>query len=221
MPSYSCFSCFHVIKVASWNHFLPLPLHQQREGTLFGCCGKNTRRCQPFHRDSHLVHSLVGKTVTFCFHAEFSYAGNKSSTCMHWGKQIPTDKAKPVVLWPCWPDFICRVGLALCHSALSKEAEFGSLIWRPPGLQSFIIFALVFSTSRLLLLSRLCWGRSWWTGEQNVCYLGSALLPASGGVTACHGGRSTIWCKPSWLIVELGGRWGKVGKVGKVGGGGR
>lgn len=58
---------------------------------------------------------------------------NKSSNCMHWGKQIPTDKAKPVVLWPCWPDFICRVGLALCHSALSKEAELGSLIWRPPS----------------------------------------------------------------------------------------
>lgn len=90
---------------------------------------------------------------------------------MWWGgeEQIPADKARPVVLWPCWPDIICLY-LPPCHSpsVMKREplhcskVETGSLIRHPPVLQIFSLFTLVFSTWKLLLLSRVCWTGGGW-----------------------------------------------------------
>lgn len=77
--------------------------------------GKNTRRWRPFRRDSHLVHSLVVKTVAFCFHAEVSYAGTKAQMACIGGSRSAQIKPSR---WCC-----DLVGLTLCHSALSDEAE--------------------------------------------------------------------------------------------------
>lgn len=173
-----------------------------------------------------LSNHLAWKLSPFVSTLNFPTQEQKLKLHEMWGgeEQIPADKARPVVLWPCWPDIICLY-LALCHSpsVMKREplhcckVETGSLVRHRPVLQIFSLFTLVFSTWKLLLLSRVCWtgrgvGGSCWTGEQNFCYLGSALLPALDGVTACHGGRSIIWCKT--LLTDCGAWWGGVGRGG-------
>lgn len=203
-------------------------VHWQSERSPFCCCGKNPRRCQPFHRDSHhLVQSFGVKTVAFCSHAEFFYTGTKAQIAWNvggcWEGQIPADIARPVLLWPCWPDIICLY-LALCHSpSVMKrqplhccKVETGSLIRHPPVLQIFSLFALVFSPWKLLLLSRVCWtGGGWgellnWRAELLLSGLGSA---------SCLGWSDSL----SWralhnmmqtLLTDCGAWWGGAGRGG-------
>lgn len=197
MLIFPCFSCFAT--------------KRQRSARAPSCCrGKDLGRCRPFLCDSHLVCSLLVKTIAFCFHAAFSFAGTKAPITFirRGGGRWSADKDRPVVLWPCWPDFICLFWLGRLPLGPSElllpccEGQSGSLICCPPGLQ----LSFIFSALRLLRLSTVCRGSRRWPAEQSVCYLGSVLLPVFDGVTACHRGCSTIWCKPSWLIVEL---WGE------------
>lgn len=198
-------------------------MHRQRERSPFCCCGKNTRRCQPFHRDSHhLVQSFGVKTVAFCFHAEFSYAGTKAQIAWNVGgeEQILADKARPVVLWPCWPDIICLY-LALCHSpsVMKREplhcckVETGSLVRHRPVLQIFSLFTLVFSTWKLLLLSRVCWTELLnWRAELLLSGLSSASCLGWSDSLSWWALHNMMQNPPDWLWSLVG--WGGVGRGG-------
>lgn len=213
----SWFSCFALVKAADWNRFLPWESHQasaERENSVL-LLWQESEQMSTFSLCLSPCLLITGENHRLLFPRRFSYVGTKAHiTLMRWGGgRWWADKARPVVLWPCWPDFICLCWLGRLPVGSSSngaaelllpccEGQPGSLICCPPGLQ----LSFLFSALRSLRLSPVCWVSWRWPAEQSVCYLGSVLLPVFDGVTACHRGCSTIWCKPSWLIVEL---WGE------------
>lgn len=171
----------------------------------FCCCWMNKPRCQPFQWDSHLVHSLVMKTVAFCFSRWIFPHRNKGTIHIHPVKQIPADKARPALScsdlagltltvsgWPTATQStimnqsmkraiaLILGSLHVClgwYYPLSTWKYISIHGWNTLAL-TFLYFFTHFNGTNLrafLFMSSVWWERNLWTEEADVYYQSSDL----------------------------------------------